>query len=47
MRWALTGFHDLKMKQSFHYPFQTYIQMKHIADHLEPGTLDAAQNTMR
>jgi|APAra0007618257_1042622.scaffolds.fasta_scaffold00092_13 1,2-phenylacetyl-CoA epoxidase PaaB subunit len=39
---ALTGFHDLKMKRSFQRPFQVYIQKKHIADHLELGSLDAA-----
>jgi len=46
---ALTGFHDLKMKRSFQRPFQAYIQKKHIADHLELGSLDAAagKNTER
>lgn len=40
-REGLTGFHNLKMKQSFQYPFQTYIQMQHTADHLVLETLDA------
>lgn len=37
------------MKQSFQHPFQAYIQKKHIADHLEQGSLDAAtaQNTQK